>query len=135
MQHHYSLQTIWTGNTQLLGTSHYTSFERSFETIIDNKAVIYGSSDPAFRGDNSKHNPEELLLAAISSCHMLWFLHLCANEKIIVESYVDHATAQMEITEKGGGHFTIATLNITLKITNNVSLNKINTIHKEANQL
>lgn len=64
--------------------------------------MIEGSSDPGFRGDANRHNPEELLLASLSSCHMLWYLHLCANAGVVVTGYTDQATATMEENAKGG---------------------------------
>lgn len=134
MEHHYQLQTIWTGNKGQ-GTSSYTQYDRNFETIIPNKQIIHGSSDKAFRGDNLKHNPEEFLLAALSSCHMLWFLHVCANEKIIIESYTDNAVGTMVTDNTGTGRFTNAVLNITIKVTGNIDMDTINGLHTQANRL
>jgi len=133
-QHNYSLTVKWTGNTGT-GTSGYKEFERSHSVIIDNKVDILCSSDPAFRGDQTKHNPEELLLASISSCHMLWYLHLCAVASIIVTDYIDHATAIMIETANGGGKFTAATLNPIVTITNILMTEKANELHKKANEL
>lgn len=103
--HHYKATITWTGNKGE-GTSHYTKYERNHTIEIENKSIIEGSSDPAFRGDPTKHNPEEMLLASLSACHMLWYLHLCAEDGVVVESYIDKATATMEETADGGGHFT-----------------------------
>ena len=121
--HHYKLSTKWTGN-QGTGTSNYKDFERSYNIQIDNKADILGSSDPEFRGDKTKHNPEELLLASVSSCHMLWYLHFCAENKIIVTDYVDNATAILEETEDGNGKFSSITLNPTITITEKAMIEK-----------
>ena len=82
-QHQYKSNLRWTGNTGT-GTSNYRGYERSHSIRIDNKPELLMSSDPAFRGDRSKHNPEELLLASLSSCHMLWYLHLCAEAGVVV---------------------------------------------------
>ena len=109
-QHNYVATITWTGNRGS-GTDHYKNYERSHRISIDGKAEIEGSSDPAFLGDPSKHNPEELLLASLSSCHMLWYLHFCSVNKIIVEEYVDNATAIMLEEESGKGRFKEATLN------------------------
>jgi organic hydroperoxide reductase OsmC/OhrA len=133
-QHNYSLTVKWTGNTGT-GTSNYIAFERSHSIIVDNKNEILGSSDPAFRGDKTKHNPEDLLLASISSCHMLWYLHLCAMAGIIVTDYSDNATGIMMETANGGGKFTEATLNPTVTITDILLIEKANALHKKANQL
>jgi organic hydroperoxide reductase OsmC/OhrA len=133
-QHHYQLTTQWTGNTGT-GTSSYTAYERSHIIEVNNKPVIAASSDPAFRGDKTKHNPEELLLASLSSCHMLWYLHLCATEGIIVVDYTDQATGVMEETANGGGRFTAVTLNPVVIITGNTAMEKANALHKKANEL
>ncbi len=83
ISHHYHLQLEWTGNLGT-GTTHYRAYSRNYRIQGAGKPVWEGSSDPAFRGDASRYNPEEMLLAALSSCHMLWFLHLCADAGIIV---------------------------------------------------
>jgi organic hydroperoxide reductase OsmC/OhrA len=133
-QHNYSLTLKWTGNTGT-GTSHYTAFERSHSIIVDNKIEILGSSDPAFRGDKTKNNPEELLLASIASCHMLWYLHLCATTGIVVTDYIDNATGIMIETANGGGKFTEVTLNPVVTITDILLTDKTNELHKKANEL
>jgi organic hydroperoxide reductase OsmC/OhrA len=133
-QHNYSLTVKWTGNTGT-GTSNYKEFERDHSIFVENKTEILGSSDPAFRGDKTKHNPEDLLLASISSCHMLWYLHLCAIEGIIVTDYIDNATGIMIETANGGGKFTEATLNPIVTITNILMTEKANELHKKANEL
>lgn len=133
-QHNYSLTIKWTGNNGT-GTSGYTAFERSHSILVENKMGIPGSSDPAFRGDKTKHNPEDLLLASISACHMLWYLHLCAVEGIIVTDYVDHATAIMIETADGGGKFTEATLKPMVTVTDISMKEKANELHKKANEL
>ena len=70
----------WTGNTGT-GTREYRGYERAHEYLVPGKPVIPGSSDPNFRGDKTHYNPEELLVMSLSSCHMLWYLHLCAEAK------------------------------------------------------
>ena len=79
--HHYSVTVQWTGNTGS-GTSSYRGYERRHQISAGTKPPIPGSSDPAFRGDPACWNPEELLVAAISACHQLWYLHLCAEAGI-----------------------------------------------------
>ncbi len=133
-QHHYNVTIQWTGNTGT-GTSHYATFERGHVILVDNKTAIQGSSDPAFRGDKTKHNPEELLLASISSCHMLWYLHLCAVAGITVTGYTDNATATMMETENGGGRFTGATLHPAITITDILMEKKAMALHHKANEL
>jgi organic hydroperoxide reductase OsmC/OhrA len=103
--------------------------------FVTNKIEILGSSDPAFRGDKTKHNPEDLLLASISSCHMLWYLHLCAVAGIVVTDYIDNSTGIMVETANGGGRFTEVTLNPIVSITDISMTEKANELHKNANQL
>lgn len=133
-QHNYSLTVKWTGNTGT-GTSNYKEFERNHSIFVAHKTEILGSSDPAFRGDETKHNPEDLLLASISSCHMLWYLHLCAVEGIIVTDYIDNATGIMIETANGGGRFTEATLNPIVTLTDISMTEKANELHQKANEL
>lgn len=114
-EHSNAVQIRWTGNLGE-GTSTYRAYERSHEISARGKPTIPGSSDPAFRGDPSRYNPEELLVASMSACHMLWYLHLCANAKIVVVDYVDHASGTVAVTPEGGGCFTGVTLRPTVTI-------------------
>lgn len=133
-QHIYNLTVSWTGNKGT-GTSGYREFERSHTISADNKPDIPGSSDPAFRGDKTKYNPEELLVASLSSCHMLWYLHLCAEAGVIVVDYTDHAKGIMKEGDNGGGQFTEVTLNPVVVVTENSMIEKANELHKKANEL
>jgi organic hydroperoxide reductase OsmC/OhrA len=133
-QHSYKLTVKWTGNNGT-GTSDYREFERNHSITAEGKPVIEGSSDPAFRGDKTKYNPEDLLLASLSSCHMLWYLHLCSTEGIVVTNYIDNATGTMAETPDGGGHFTEVTLNPVVIVTQKSMIEKANELHKKANEL
>ena len=104
-EHRYSVTVTWTGNTGT-GTSTYRSYERAHEISGEGKPAIAASSDPVFRGDRTRWNPEELLVAALSSCHQLSYLHLCADVGIVVVEYVDHAEGWMVETPDGSGQFT-----------------------------
>jgi len=104
-EHHYAVTVQWTGSKGT-GTSGYRDYERAHEIAAEGKPAIAASSDPAFRGDRMRWNPEELLLAALSSCHQLAYLHLCVVAGIVVTEYVDHAEGWMRETPDGGGHFT-----------------------------
>lgn len=132
--HHYSLTVQWTGNTGT-GTKDYRSYERSHTISVTNKVVINGSSDPSFRGDKSLHNPEELFVASLSSCHMLWYLHLCADAGIVVTEYVDNALGTMTETSNGGGKFTEVLLRPVVTITNELLRTKAVELHHKANEL
>src|SRR5574341_2146686 len=103
-EHKYSVTIHWTGNKGK-GTIDYRSYERSHTIATENKVDILCSSDPAFRGDKTKHNPEELLVAALSSCHMLWYLHLCSAGGIVVTQYIDRAEGIMVEEAGGSGRF------------------------------
>ena len=100
-KHTYRTATTWTGNLGE-GTSSYTAYLRNFTVSAEGKPDLHGSADPAFRGDAGRWNPEEMLLAAVSACHKLWYLHLCADAGICVTAYTDHAEAVMD--EGGGGN-------------------------------
>jgi organic hydroperoxide reductase OsmC/OhrA len=103
--HIYQINVNWTGNIGN-GTAGYNAYERAHTIKAKGKPLIHGSSDPAFRGDNKRYNPEELFVASISSCHMLWYLHLCAENGIVVLSYQDNAIENMAELEDGSGYFT-----------------------------
>ncbi len=133
-QHNYSLIVNWTGNKGE-GTYGYKSYERSHEIIVDRKAIINGSSDPEFLGDKTKHNPEDLLLASISSCHMLWYLHLCSDAGIVITSYTDNAKGIMEETLDAGGRFTEVVLYPIITLKNIDQKEEANTLHTKANEL
>jgi len=133
-QHNYSLTITWTGNKGT-GTSGYRAYERSHIVSKENKVDIECSSDPSFRGDATKHNPEELLLAALSSCHMLAYLHLCAEAGVVVTAYIDNATGLMEETPNGSGHFVSATLFPVVTVTAASMIDKANELHHKAHEL
>ena len=103
--HNYAVQVTWTGN-QGTGTSGNRDYSRDHDITADGPATIAGSSDPAFRGDRARWNPELELTAALSTCHMLWYLHLCAEAGVTVLAYADHASGTMEESADGGGRFT-----------------------------
>ncbi len=132
-QHNYELTVKWTGNSGS-GTSNYKEFERSYSVLATGKNEILGSSDPAFRGDASRYNPEDLLVASLSSCHMLWYLHLCAEAGVIVTAYTDNASGIMVETADGGGHFSEVTLNPIVTVAENSMIEKANELHKKANE-
>ncbi|MCX6210188.1 MAG: OsmC family protein, partial [Bacteroidetes bacterium] len=115
------------------GTSSYTEYERSHTISSKNKVDILCSSYTAFRGDATKYNPEEFLLASISTCHMLWFLHLCADAGICVIDYIDNPIGIM-IEDENGGHFKSVTLHPIVTVNNNIDTEKVNTIHHTAHQ-
>src|ERR1700754_4943780 len=132
--HHYQATTRWTGNRGT-GTNAYTAYDRSYEIAIAGKALIQGSSDPAFRGDKSKQNPEDFLVMSLSSCHMLWYLHLCAEHGVIVTDYADEATGTMAEDSDGGGQFTEVTLKPRVTVKESGMIEKANALHHQANRM
>ena len=115
LTHSYAVSVTWQGNRGT-GTSDYKSYGREHLVTAEGKPSIEGSADRAFRGSVQRWNPEELLLAALSQCHLLSYLHVAASHGIVVTDYVDAASGVMEQTHDGGGHFTSATLRPTVTI-------------------
>ena len=128
--HTYNAHIVWTGNLGT-GTSGYRDYDRGHRVEIEGKPVLSGSADPMFRGDASAHNPEDLLVASISACHMLWFLHLASDAGLIVTSYEDAAQAQMVFEANGAGQFASATLHPRVTIAEGDPA-QVNALHKEA---
>ena len=127
----------WKGNLGT-GTQDYQSYSRDHEISFAGKQIVIpGSSDPSFRGDASRYNPEELFVSSLSSCHMLWYLHLCAVNKINVQSYVDHAEGVMEETENGSGRITGVTLfpKITVENKTDEIVNLAQELHLQAHKM
>lgn len=131
--HHYKTSVTWTGNKGT-GTRDYRSYDRSHIIELENKPVIEGSSDIAFRGDKTKYNPEDMLVASLSACHMLSYLHVCAMEGVIVTAYTDEATGTMEETKDGGGHFTEVELKPVVTVSHESMIDKANELHHKAHQ-
>jgi organic hydroperoxide reductase OsmC/OhrA len=132
--HYYTLQLNWTGNLGT-GTSSYRAYGRDYSVAAAGKPFLLGSSDPAFRGDASRYNPEEMLLAALSSCHLLWFLHLCAEAGVVVTAYADAPTATMATGKDGGGQFVEATLHPSVTVQEAAMLAPLPELHGRASQL
>lgn len=129
--HHYNAAIVWTGNTGS-GTSDYRSYTRNHNINIGGKPTITASSDPAFRGDPSRHNPEELLVSALSSCHMLWYLHLCAVNNVVVTAYEDRATGVMEENADGSGQFIGVSLNPIVTVQHAEMVERAYSLHEDA---
>lgn len=132
--HHYQATIRWTGNTGE-GTASYKSYSRAHEIEFDGKAPLAGSADPAFRGDAGGVNPEEMLVAALSACHMLWFLHLCSQARIVVTAYEDDATGTMDEIEGGGGRFSEIELKPRVQIMTDADEDAVTSLHEKAHKL
>jgi organic hydroperoxide reductase OsmC/OhrA len=131
--HNYKIAMRWTGNDGR-GTQSYTSYRRDHIVKGEGKPEIPGSSEPAFRGDPSRYNPEELLVSTLSSCHMLWYLHLCAVNGIVVTEYSDEATGTMNQDAEGSGQLQEVTLHPKVKIDSGDPV-KAESLHHEAHRL
>ena len=132
-QHTYEVQVAWTGN-QGQGTKAYKSYKRDHAITVAGKPPLLASSDPAFRGDPARYNPEELLVASLSSCHMLWYLHLCAINGVVVTDYQDDATGVMSEKADGSGEFVEVTLHPHVTVGADADQAKALAIHEEAHR-
>lgn len=133
-EHSYAVQVRWTGNLGQ-GTAGYRAYSRDHEISVPGKPTILGSSDPVFRGDGTRHNPEDLLVSALSACHMLVYLHLCADSGITVVEYTDQAVGTMVETPDGGGHFQEVVLRPVVSITADGDATLAERLHERAHDL
>jgi organic hydroperoxide reductase OsmC/OhrA len=131
--HTYTCDLTWTGNTGT-GTSSYTAYARDHVFSGAGKPDLPGSSDPAFRGDAARYNPEELLVAAVASCHMLWYFHLCADAGVTVLAYRDQPTGTMVEDAVKGGYFTKVVLRPLVRIAKGGDVAKARDLHKRAHE-
>jgi organic hydroperoxide reductase OsmC/OhrA len=131
--HEYRLALRWTGNRGS-GTSGYRAYGREHEVSAEGRPVLLGSSDPVFRGDPTRWNPEQLLLAAAAQCHLLAYLHLAAVHGVVVTDYVDTPTAVMTEDGRGGGRFTDITLHPVVTVAAPDQVETADRLHQEANR-
>jgi organic hydroperoxide reductase OsmC/OhrA len=117
------------------GTKNYRSYSRNHTIVAQGKPEILASSDPAFRGDAGRYNPEELLVASLSSCHMLWYLHLCAVNGVTVVDYRDDASGVLEETGEGAGQFASVALRPVVTVAPGSDLARALALHDEAHRL
>jgi organic hydroperoxide reductase OsmC/OhrA len=132
-QHTYKIGVVWTGNDGT-GTASYKGYRRDHVISAKGKPEIAGSSDPGFRGDPSRYNPEEMLVSTLSTCHMLWFLHLCCVNRVVVVDYRDEAVGVMEENADGSGQFAQVTLHPSVKISSG-DREKALDLHHQAHKL
>ena len=109
MAHDYTARVVWTGNRGE-GTAHYRAYDRTWDIAVPGKPVVHCSNDPLLGGDPGKMNPEDLLLSALSACHMLWYLHYASDAGLRVLGYEDSPLGQGELGPGGAGRFVKATL-------------------------
>lgn len=133
-EHGYEVRVRWTGNTGA-GTTGYRAYERSHDIEADGKPVLLGSADPSFRGDASRWNPEELLVAALSQCHMLSYLAVAAANKVDVVDYTDTATGTMVTGGDGSGQFTEVVLYPRVVVSDPAMVDTAHRLHEKAGRL
>lgn len=129
-EHRYAVGLTWTGNTGS-GTDDVRRYTRDHRFRADGKPELLGSSDPVFRGDPARWNPEELLVAAISGCHMLWYLHLCADAGVVVIAYEDDASGTMA-EHRSGGEFTEVVLRPRVQVASSEMISDAVLLHADA---
>lgn len=127
--HPFTIKTEWTGNIGT-GTSGYTDYNRNHIVSVEHKVDIQCSTDPLFKGDATKHNPEDFFISALSTCHMLWYLHLCADAGIIVTAYTDQATGILDLDK---GKFIEVTLKPNVIVSEEHMIAKAISLHHDAN--
>jgi organic hydroperoxide reductase OsmC/OhrA len=133
-EHNYKLTAVWTGNKGD-GTKNVRTYDRSHTVSIQGKPELFLTTDNPTVGDKSKLNPEDLLVTAISSCHMLSYLYVCSLEGVVVTSYTDNATGIMIEKESGGGNFKEVSLNPVIKVANESMVEKATELHHKAHEI
>lgn len=129
--HLYECATEWTGAGST-GTINYRAYDRAHISHAAGRPDLFGSSDAAFRGDSSRWNPELLLVAALSQCHLLQYLHLCAVGGVTVLAYRDEASGAMEEDGAGGGTFTGVELRPVVTVASPDMVDRADALHHEA---
>jgi len=129
-EHDYAARIVWTGNRGQ-GTAGYRAYDRTWTVETPGKPVIRCSNDPLPGGDPALHNPEDLLIAALSACHMLWYLHLASDAGIAVMDYRDDPLAVGETTPGGAGRFLQATLRPRITVPRGADLKRADALHSE----
>ncbi len=129
-KHDYTARVVWTGNRGD-GTASYKGYDRTWNVETPGKPVIHCSNDPLMGGDPTLHNPEDMLIAALSACHMLWYLHLASNAGITVLAYRDDPLAVGETDTTGASRFLRATLRPEITVPVGTDLAVADTVHHE----
>ena len=132
-EHHYALTSTWTGNLGT-GTSGYRDYRRDVTIEVDGKPALAASSDKPFRGDPQRWNPEDLLVAALSECHLLSYLHACVTAGVVVTSYRDEATGIMRGDGRGSGAFAEVTLHPQVTVADASMIETAQRAHEQAHE-
>jgi organic hydroperoxide reductase OsmC/OhrA len=132
--HRYRTLVRWTGN-QGVGTAGYRVYGRDHVIEADGKPPIPASSDRQFLGDRARWNPEELLLASLSACHQLWYLHLCSDAGVIVMAYEDRAHGLMREETDGSGRFLGVILHPVVRLKSGSDIQLATSLHGKAHEM
>lgn len=132
-EHRYEVTVEWTGNRGG-GTARYLDYGRDHDVTAPGKPLLLGSADPAFLGQKDRWNPEDLLVASLSQCHMLTYLALCARERIVVTAYADNATGTMTEERGNSGRMTEVVLAPVVVIADAAEAERAAELHHDANQ-
>ena len=133
-EHIYKTTAVWTGNKGE-GTKNVRNYDRSHTVTVEGKPELFLTTDNPAVGDKSKLNPEDLLVSAISSCHMLSYLYVCALEGIVITAYTDNAMGIMIETTNGGGSFKEVTLNPIFNVADESMVEKAIALHHKAHEV
>jgi len=128
--HEFTSRVVWTGNRGE-GTAHYKSYDRTWDLAAPGKPVVSCSNDPLLGGNPELYNPEDMLISAVSACHMLWYLHLASDAGIVVIAYQDAPVGVGESTPDGAGRFVSATLKPKITVQSGTDLARADAIHSE----
>lgn len=131
--HDFTAVIEWTGNRGE-GTRSYRGYDRTWNIAQPGKAIIACSNDPLLGGDSSKMNPEDLLIASLAACHMLWYLHLASSAGLSVVSYRDEALGSGESERDGTGRFLSATLRPSITLEKGTDLELAHALHHEVHK-
>ncbi|MGR3462836.1 MAG: OsmC family protein [Roseovarius sp.] len=132
-EHDYTARVVWTGNRGE-GTRHYRGYDRTWNVETAGKPVIHCSNDPLLGGDPTLHNPEDMLIAALSACHMLWFLHLASDAGVAVTAYADEPVAVGETDAAGASRFLRATLRPRITVARGTDLQRADALHARVHE-
>lgn len=124
---HFKVQTQWQKGQLENAKSHVAA--------IASKVDLQISAAHQFKGDATKHNPEDLLLSALSSCHMMSYFYVCQQHGIDLVDYHDNATGILELRSDLSGGFSRVELNPIVTIATGTDKSLAMDLHKKAHEL
>ncbi len=134
MGHAYTSHIRWTGNRGQ-GNRTYKGYDRTWDIAVPGKPTVHCSNDPLLGGDPTLMNPEDLLISALSACHMLWYLHLAFDAGIEVHGYADTPEGTGEVSPSGAGRFTSAVLRPTITVAAGTDTRAADAIHHRIHEV